>query len=79
VLPSGKQDMARADFANSVDASLGFLYTTRIIDYQGQEQFCNDDGLCATRDVALSTAPGFDGMTGLGSPGDSFVQTLGAP
>ena len=79
VLAAGKQDMARADFANSIDASQGFLYSTRIIDYEGQEQFCNDDGLCASRDVALTTAPGFDGMTGLGSPGDSFVQTLSAP
>jgi hypothetical protein len=79
ILPAGKQDMARADFANSVDASLGFLYTTRIVDYEGQEQFCTDDGVCTTRDAALTTAPGFDSMTGLGSPGDSFVQTLGSP
>jgi hypothetical protein len=71
--------MARADFANSVDASLGFLYTTRIVDYEGQEQFCTEDGVCSTRDVALNTGLGFDSMTGLGSPGDSFVQTLGAP
>ena len=38
--PAGKQDQSRADYANSIDSSDGFLYTTRIIDYEGQEQFC---------------------------------------
>ena len=80
VLPAGKQDMSRADFVNSVDASQGFLYSSRIIDYEGQEQFCADGAnQCATRDVALNTAPGFDNMTGLGAPGNDFVQTLSAP
>ena len=55
----------------------GFLYTTRIIDYEGQEQFCTDSpSTCTTRKVAIPTAPGFDGMTGLGSPANGFVGTL---
>jgi subtilase family serine protease len=79
VLPAGKQDMSRADFVNSIDSSQGFLFTNRIIDYEGTEQFCTDNGTCYTRDVALHTAPGYDNMTGLGTPGTNFVQTLSAP
>jgi subtilase family serine protease len=77
--PAGKQDMSRADFANGLDSSAGFLFSTRIIDYEGQEQFCTDNGTCFSRDVALNTAPGYDNMTGLGSPGPGFIQALTTP
>jgi subtilase family serine protease len=76
VRAAGKQDMSRADYANSLDESQGKLYTTRIVDYEGQEQFCEASGKCRTRDVALKTAGGYDNMTGLGSPGEAFVQVL---
>jgi hypothetical protein len=79
VLPAGKQDMSRADYVNSIDPSNGFFYTTRIIDYEGTEQFCESATVCHSRDVALNTAPGFDSMTGLGSPGGAFVSSLSAP
>jgi subtilase family serine protease len=70
------QDMSRSDYANSIDGSQGLLYTTRIIDYQGQEEFCDQNNNCSTRQVALSTTPGYDSMTGLGSPGADFVPDL---
>jgi hypothetical protein len=77
ILPAGKQDMSRADFANSITEGDGKLFTTRIVDYEGQEQFCNENGNdCRTRNVALRTAPGYDNMTGLGSIGDAFVSVL---
>jgi subtilase family serine protease len=76
ILPAGKQDMSRADYANSLDDTQGKLYTTRIVDYEGQEQYCEPTGACQTRDVALKTAAGYDNMTGLGSPGEAFVRTL---
>jgi hypothetical protein len=76
VLPAGKQDQSRADYANSIAPGDGFLYSTRIIDYEGQEMFCTDNGACSTRDVALSTATGFDSMTGLGAPSGNFVNEL---
>jgi subtilase family serine protease len=76
ILPAGKQDQSRADFVNGIDAAQGFLYSTRIIDYEGQEQFCTASGVCTTREVALNTAPGYDNMTGLGSPGDAFIPVL---
>lgn len=76
--PAGKQDQSRADFANSLDASQGLLYTTRIIDYEGQEQYCTSTGACSTRNVALHATPGYDNMTGLGAPAAGFVAALAA-
>ncbi len=73
---AGKQDQSRADYANSIGPGDGFFFSTRIIDYEGQEMFCSDNGTCSTRDVALSTAPGFDSMTGLGAPTGNFVNEL---
>lgn len=81
--PAGNQDMSRADYVNSIDDSAGIYYTTRIIDYEGQEQFCGptvgksgQHVACSTRNVALNTATGYDNMTGLGSPGPNFVTDL---
>jgi len=71
------QVMSRSDFANSLDSSEGFLFSSRVIDYQGQEEFCDlSTNQCSTRQVALSATPGYDSMTGLGSPGPSFVPAL---
>jgi subtilase family serine protease len=75
VVPAGPQDQSRADYANSVDASQGLLYTTRIIDYEGPETFCTKKS-CSTQNVALNAAPGYDNMTGLGAPGSGFVNAL---
>jgi hypothetical protein len=47
-----------------------------VITYEGPETYCDGTGNCATRDVTLTTAPGFDSMTGLGSVGPSFIATL---
>ena len=56
----------------------GLLYTTRIIDYEGQEQYCTSTGACSTRNVALNATPGYDNMTGLGAPAAGFVSALAA-
>jgi subtilase family serine protease len=66
----------RVDFANTVDNSDGYLVSVRGINYEGPETYCDGTGNCATRDVTLTTAPGFDGMTGLGSAGPKFISTL---
>ena len=76
VLASPNTDMSRADYADSIDAAAGFLYTTRIVDYQGTEQFCDPNDNCSTQNVSIAPAPGYDNMTGLGSPGSSFVSQL---
>jgi subtilase family serine protease len=74
--PAGNQSQSRSDFANEVDNTDGVLFTHRIIDYEGPEQFCTPTGVCTTRQVALHTARGYDNMTGLGSPGANFVRAL---
>jgi subtilase family serine protease len=66
----------RVDFLNGVDRTRGFGISLRVLDYQGPETYCDATGNCATRPVALTTAPGFDSMTGLGSPGRSFITEL---
>jgi subtilase family serine protease len=74
--PAGKQDQSRADFANSIDASEGKLFWTRIIDYEGPEQFCSSATVCATQNVALNATAGYDNMTGLGAPNSGLVAAL---
>jgi subtilase family serine protease len=66
----------RVDFANTVDATSGYVVSLRAIDYQGPETYCDGTGNCATRPVTLTPAPGFDSLTGLGSIGAGFVSTL---
>ncbi|HBW20070.1 MAG TPA: hypothetical protein DEH11_14220, partial [Actinobacteria bacterium] len=79
ILPPANPDSAaviRVDYANTVDSSDGYIVSLRVINYAGPETYCDGTGNCATRDVTLTTAPGFDGMTGLGSVGRRFIATL---
>jgi subtilase family serine protease len=66
----------RVDYANAVDSSEGFVVSLRAINYAGPETYCDGTGNCATRDVTLTTTPGFDSMTGLGSVGKAFIRVL---
>jgi subtilase family serine protease len=76
VVPGGKQSQARVDYANLFDNSAGLLYSYRILTYEGVETYCNGSGNCASRDNTLVTSPGYDNMTGLGTPGTNFVSAL---
>jgi hypothetical protein len=51
----------------------------RVLDFEGREVFCSGTGNCTRQRVALKTAPGFDSMTGLGSPGNALVAGLARP
>jgi subtilase family serine protease len=51
----------RADFANSVDASGGLLYSVRTFD----------------QDSSLTVTPGWDDVTGLGSPNTGWLTATG--
>lgn len=66
----------RVDYANGVNASNGFVMSLRAIDYEGPETFCDATGNCATRNVTVNAAPGFDGLTGLGSIGSKFLADI---
>jgi subtilase family serine protease len=79
ILPPAKPLSAaviRVDYANTVDKSAGYIVSLRTINYAGPETYCDGTGNCATRNVTLTTAPGFDGLTGLGSPSANFIATM---
>jgi hypothetical protein len=60
--------VVRVDFANTVNKTNGYVVSLRVLDYQGLETYCDGTGNCASRLVTLTTASGFDGMTGIRSP-----------
>jgi subtilase family serine protease len=66
----------RVDYVNTVDPSNGYNVSLRTFDYEGPETYCDGTGNCATRNVTLTTAKGFDSMTGLGTIGPSFIAQL---
>jgi subtilase family serine protease len=66
----------RVDYANTVDATNGYIVSLRAINYAGLETYCDGTGNCATRNVTLTATPGFDSLTGLGSVGRRFIATL---
>jgi subtilase family serine protease len=66
----------RVDYANTQDATDGYIVSLRVLDYEGPETYCDGTGNCATRNVTVNAAHGYDGLTGLGSPGLSFITDL---
>jgi subtilase family serine protease len=77
IVPGGKQGMFRRDLASTyVPGAKGFISQFREVTYEGVITYCDGTGNCATRPNTLSTAPGYDSMTGLGSIGPSFVSDL---
>ncbi len=79
--PAGKQIQSRADYADELNTAAGIEYSTRIIDYEGFEQYCPATPAgapCSERLVALHATAGYDNMTGLGSPGTGLVAALAA-
>jgi subtilase family serine protease len=77
ILPGGNQGQYRVDYANQVTgATTGLADQFREITYEGIMPYCDGTGNCATRPNTLTTAPGYDSMTGLGSIGPDFVADL---
>jgi subtilase family serine protease len=79
VVPGGAQANVRVDFVDSLNARHGELHSVRTFTYEGPETFCDGTGNCGTHNVALSTAPGFDSMTGIGTPGSGLEAALAGP
>jgi subtilase family serine protease len=79
VIPGGKQAVVRVDYLNGVNSYNGTLTSVRGLTYEGSESYCSGTGDCATQHVALSTAHGFDSMTGIGTPGLGFLSALVKP
>jgi subtilase family serine protease len=85
ILPAGDQAVARNDYLNEENADEGVLTSARILGIEGAtEFFCRGEneetGACEggleEAPESLSAAPGFDSMTGLGSPGEGFIAAL---
>lgn len=85
ILPAGDQGNFREDYAgplgldftNSSGATAtGVAESYRELYYDGLEVYCDGTGNCASRPETQSAAPGYDSLTGLGSPGADFIDTL---
>jgi subtilase family serine protease len=77
ILPHGPQAEYRVDLADSyVSGATGTLPSFRELTYEGVITYCDETGNCATRPNTLSTAKGYDSMTGLGSIGPDFIADL---
>lgn len=77
ILPGGKQAQIRVDHAFTyIPGAKGHIKSFREITYEGAITYCDATGNCATRPNTLTTAPGYDSMTGLGATGPNFVSDL---
>jgi len=67
----------RVDYDNTVDNSDGYDVSLRTINYEGPQEYCDGTGHCiTTTHGALSTATGFDSMTGIGTISPKFLSIL---
>jgi subtilase family serine protease len=76
--PSSPQDVIRADYFDGVDAASGIEYSARSINYEGAESYCTTPTKCTSQHTTLETSPGYDNITGIGTPGTNFVTALAA-
>jgi subtilase family serine protease len=77
ILPGGAQAQYRVDHADTyIAGASGFIRSFREITAQLPEQFCDGSGNCVTRPMTLTTAKGFDSVTGLGSIGPDFISDV---
>jgi subtilase family serine protease len=77
ILPAGKQGNWRNDFASTyISGVKGFMPSFRELYYRGPEVYCDGTGNCARRPETLTVTKGYDGLTGLGSPGTGFIAAL---
>jgi subtilase family serine protease len=77
IVPGGNQAQIRVDHGYTyISGAKGFLYSFRELTYEGPIAYCDATGNCAVRDNTLSTAKGYDSMTGLGTTGPHFISDL---
>jgi subtilase family serine protease len=76
IVPGGKQAQYRVDYGKYAAGATGFVDSFVEFTYEGPITYCDETGNCATRPNTLSTAKGYDSMTGLGSIGPHFITDL---
>jgi subtilase family serine protease len=75
--PSSPLAVMRVDYLDGINAEYGELISARGINFEGPEVYCSGaDTKCTRQRVQLTTGPGYDSMTGIGSPGAGFVAAL---
>lgn len=79
VPPEGKQAFSLAQYVNGASTEAGTFKATGTINYEGKEAYCPEPRNCVQQKVALKDGPGYDSMTGIGSPGTRFIQDLATP
>jgi subtilase family serine protease len=79
IVPRPQQALVRVDYLDGVDAKEGTVTSVRTLEYEGREVFCSGTGNCTHQKVALNTAPGFDSMTGIGTPGGGLLAAMAKP
>ncbi len=80
VTPQPLQAIVRRDYVDGVDANEGIITSVRTLEYEGKVKYCPAEpagAKCTSEKVSLSTAPGFDSMTGIGTPGSGLIAALG--
>ena len=67
----------RADYANSEDASDGILYSVRTLDFRtANDGYTVNAPAKSDYSASIYTRPGYDDVTGLGTPTSSFYGAL---
>ena len=77
IVPGGKQAQVRVDHAFTyIPSAKGYIQSFRELTYEGAITYCDATDNCATRPNTLTTAQGYDSMTGVGATGPNFVSDL---
>jgi subtilase family serine protease len=76
--PADPEAMVRSDYIDGTDGADGVKYSARTVNAEGlEEQFCTKQA-CTEHPSTLETSPGYDNITGVGSPGAGFISALAA-
>jgi subtilase family serine protease len=77
IKPGGLQGQLRVDHAFTyIEGGKGTITQFRQLTYEGTIVYCDEAGSCKVETNTLSTAKGFDSMTGLGAVGPDFITDL---
>ncbi|MDX6435717.1 MAG: hypothetical protein QOK34_551, partial [Gaiellaceae bacterium] len=68
----------RVDYVNGENDANGVLYSVRTLGYHTSPTWTVQAPAVADYDTTIYTRPGYDDVTGLGSPTSSFYAALAA-
>ena len=68
VVPQGDLAVFFFNYANDLNTADGYVKSAVSLGYEGPETNCASPGNCQTQKLTIYTAPGYDNMTGLGTP-----------